>query len=199
MADVMLNLIDPLEARYNWGDTPQESIIMRKRDMVDAFKVHTIEDLKEATLQVIHTRRYTTMPSVADVKVILDSIVEKRKAAEAPRRAGHGFFGTFDEWKAHGEREALSAQKWAREWLQKSYLGREALDEGWAKPLYGIIWQIKLSRDRAGRACGYEDINLDDIATETARGEVLIKHLKVNCRSADPAFERKLLLQERFA
>lgn len=199
MADVMLNLIDPLEARYSWGDATQEAIVLRKRDMVEAFRNHTIDDLKEAVRQVVNTRRYSTMPSVADVKINLDAIAAKRMDDAAPKKSIQGYFATYDDWKKQNDFERTAAQDWARKWLQQTYLGREALDEGWARPLYGLIWQIKLNRSRNGKACDYDDILLDDIATQTEYGEKLIKYLKANCRAYDLELERKLVLKERFA
>ena len=200
MADVTLNLIDPLEARYSWGDKPDEWVERAKRDMVDAFKHHSVEELTATMRWIILHRRYSTMPTVGDVKSVIDSIVAERKAAE--RQSAHaqpGVVRSADEFMERLKREKDDAQAWARDWLRQTPLGREALADGWARALYNIVWQIKLAWTRDGKACDFGDIKLDDLATDSLRGDDLIKYFRRHCQASNVDLERKLVLREKVA
>src|SRR3990167_6623865 len=90
MADVFLNLIDPLEERYNWKDKSEHEIAIARRDMVDAFKHHDIEDLKAALRYIVVHRKFSTMPTVGDITDVLERMVSERKASEVRATAKVG-------------------------------------------------------------------------------------------------------------
>ena len=93
-------------------------------------------------------------------------------------------------------KEKEDAQEWAREWLRKAPLGQESLREGWCRPLHNLIWQIKYNRTREGKACGFDDIKLDDITTQSAYGATLIEGLRTY-RGLSPRLERAIILKEK--
>ena len=204
MADVMVRLIDPLEKRYAWrdsaGEFEPEKIERLKRDMVESFKGYSVDELEATVRHIVIHRRFSTMPSIGDITQTIDSIVAERKAAE--RQSAHaqpGVVRSADEFMERLKREKDDAQAWARDWLRQTPLGREALADGWARALYNIVWQIKLAWTRDGKACDFHDIKLDDLATDSLRGEKLIAYFRRYCRAPDVEFERKLVLREKVA
>ena len=78
-------------------------------------------------------------------------------------------------------------------------MGQESLREGWGRDLHNLIWQIRRNRVRAGRPCEFQDIKLDDIATQSMYGEKLIEHFRASCRALNVELERKLVLKEKLA
>jgi hypothetical protein len=197
MADVVLNLIDPLEARYRWDKTP-EQIAIAKRDMVEAFRNHAIEDLKAALIRIVTHRKFSTMPTVGDITDVVNRVVAERKLAENKPKAT-GVPASTDEFLERLHLENDDAKAWARDWLQWSPLGRESLRDGWCRELHNMVWQIRRNRLRAGKACEFEDIKLDDIATQTTRGKDLIDYMRAHNRALNPEFERKVVLREKLA
>lgn len=195
MADVILNLIDPLEARFSWRDKTPQQIDAAKRDMVEAFRGHAIEDLKAALVQIVLNRKFSTMPTVGDINDVVSRVVAARKAEETKPKAKSHFLPAGEAMEAL-VREKEAAQDWARDWLRKSPLGQEALRDGWCRPLHNLIWQIKYNRTRQGRECGFTDIKLDDIATQSMHGAVLIENLR-RYQGLSPKLERAIVLKEQ--
>lgn len=200
MADVFLNLIDPLEERYSWKDKSEREIEVARRDMVEAFKSYDIELIQATRRMIVLTRKFSTMPTVGDINDVLQRIIAERKAAEVKveRKAAAGTLEAFKQTMAL-EKEA--AQAWAREWLRKSPLGQESLREGWCRPLFHMAWQLRLSSARAGHPC--EDLKLSDFATadksnDRGKGEKLIEGFR-RSRAQNPALEARLVLQEKVA
>lgn len=197
MADVILNLVEPLEDRYRWKDKTENQISLAKKDMVEAFRHHKIEDLKAAVMYITLHRKFATMPNVADIADVLSRIVAERKLAEQKPEKNIDVSRDSDVFMDGSRQEREAAQAWAREWLLKTPMGKESLAEGWCRSLHGIVWQLKLSRTKAGRDLKFEDIELDDLATQTMRGEKLIAYFRACCRALNPAFERELVLKPK--
>lgn len=195
MADVFLNLIDPLEARYRWDKTP-EQIAIAKRDMADAFKQHAIEDLKAALTYIVVHRKFSTMPTVGDITDVIGRIISERKEAEIKPKARAGVATSVEAFLEGLALERESAKAWARDWLRKSPLGQESIRDGWCRALHEMIWQIRLSRQRANKPCEFDDIKIDDIATQTVRGYNLIDYFRHHNRALDPKLEAAVVLKE---
>jgi hypothetical protein len=199
MADVVMNLIDPLEARYRWDKTP-EQIDIAKRDMVESFKHHAVDMLQAVCRNIILTRRFSTMPTVGDINDVFNRIIAERKAAESkPDRKAMA--GTLDAFKQSMALEKDAAQAWARQWMRRSALGQESLRDGWCKPLFHMAWQIRLHSQRAGKPC--EDLTLNDFRTADTTnpngfGEKLIEGWR-RAKSPTPTLDAKIVMQERFA
>lgn len=198
MADVVLNLIEPLEQRFRWGDKSDEQIALQKRDMVDAFKGHDIEVLKAAMLRIVMHRKFSTMPTVGDVNEVVARVIAERKEAESKPSARRGVPPPRDVFLEGLKHEQEDAKAWAREWLQKTPLGQESLRDGWCRDLHNLIWQIRRNRMRANKPCEFDDIKLDDIATQSMHGFELIERLRAN-RAPNVELERKLVLNVGFA
>lgn len=201
MADVFLNLIDPLEERFNWKDKDDRAIELARRDMADAFKQHPVELLQAALRYIVLHRKFSTMPTVGDVNDVIQRIIAERKAAEAkPNR--RALAGTLEAFKERMAAEKEDARAWARGWLQRSPLGQESLRDGWCRELFNMAWQIRLNSVRAGHPC--EDIQLDDFATADSTnpkgfGLKLIEGFRRQRGNVCPKFERAVVLQEKLA
>jgi hypothetical protein len=199
MADVVMNLIDPLEARYRWDKTP-EQIEFAKRDMVDGFRHHEVDLLQAACRMIILTRRFSTMPTVGDINDVIQRIIAERKAATAkPDRKAAA--GTFEAYKQAMALEKEDAQAWARQWMRRSLLGQQALRDGWCRPLFHMAWQLRLSSTRAGKPC--EDLTVNDFKTADTTnpngfGEKLIEGWRKSA-SPTPKLDAAIIMQERFA
>jgi hypothetical protein len=200
MADVFMNLIDPLEERYSWKDKTERDIEVARRDMVDAFKDRTVDELQATRRMIVLTRKFSTMPTVGDINDVLQRIISERKAAETkPDRKAVA--GTLEAFKQGMALEKEAAQAWARQWMRKSPLGQESLRDGWCRPLFHMVWQIRLHSARAGKPC--EDLSISDFATAdtsnaNGRGEKLIDSFR-RAKSPTPEFDRKIVMQEKFA
>jgi hypothetical protein len=199
MADVFLNLIDPLEERYVWKDKSEREIEVARRDMVEAFKHHTVEDLKAAQRYIVLHRKFSTMPNVADVADVISRMMAERTVAENKSKRGAGVpvgHDAFMEGLAH---EKESAKAWARDWLRWSPLGQESLRDGWCRDLFNLVWQIRLNRLRANKRCEFEDVKLNDIATQSKYGNDLIKDFQAFGRNRNADLERRIVLKEEAA
>jgi hypothetical protein len=202
MADVFLNLIDPLEERFNHKDKSDRDIEVARRDMVEAFKHHPVELLQAVVRWIVLHRKFSTMPTVGDIHDVFERIIAERKAAEAKPRTKLTP-GTLEAFQEGLRIEKEAAQAWAREWLKRSPLGQESLRDGWCRPLFHMAWQIKLGRTRSGKPC--DDLMLDDFVTadpsnRRGRGLDLIEGFRRNSGSGlGPKFERAIVLQEKLA
>lgn len=199
MADVFLNLIDPLEKRYVWKDKDEQEIEIARRDMVDAFNGHSVDELQAAQRYIILHRKFSTMPNVADIGDVLERLRSERREAETKAKKSAGVPTTTDEFLERLRREDEDAKAWARDWLRATPLGQESLRDGWCRELHNLVWQIRRNRLHAGRNCEFDDIKLNDIATQTMRGTELIEYFQSKCRACDAEFERKVVLREKFA
>lgn len=195
MADVFLNLIDPLEERYNWKDKSAREIEVARADMVEAFKHHEIDDLKAAQRYIVLHRKFSTMPTVGDINDVIQRMLAERKTAESKPRGRVGVPSSADAFLEGLENEREAAKAWARDWLRKSPLGQESLRDGWCRQLFNIVWQIRFNRVRANRPCEFDSIKLDDIATQTKYGHELIDEWRARPAS-DPKLEAAIVLKE---
>jgi hypothetical protein len=198
MADVFLNLVDPLEERFNWKDKGEREIEVARRDMLEAFKHHDVELLQAAKRYIVLHRKFSTMPTLGDINDVFERIIAERKQAEAKptRKEATSTLEAFRESMAI---EKDAAQAWAREWLRRSSLGQESLRDGWCRPLFHMAWQLRLNSVRAGKPC--EDLSIRDFATadggnDRGFGEKLIDGFR-RAKSDNPKFEKAIVLQDR--
>jgi hypothetical protein len=199
MADVFLNLIDPLELRFSWKDKSQREIEIARRDMVEAFRHHEVTDLKGATMRIIMGRKFSTMPTVAEINETIIRVMTERKAEEAKAKV-KPLSPSLGSPLAAMSNEKEDAKARARDWLRNSPLGQQSLSEGWCQQLHNIIWQIYYRRSRMGRPIQHwDEIKLDDVATETKSGEELIKTFKGEACIIGPALMRAIVLKENVA
>jgi len=195
MADVFLNLIDPLEERYVWKDKSEREIEIARRDMVEAFQHHSVDELKGAQRYVVLHRKFSTMPNVADIGDVLARIIAERKTAETRTKQASGVPTSTDTFLEGLQREREDAKAWAREWLQRAPLGQESLRDGWCRDLHNIVWQLRLSRAKAGRPCEFHEIGERDIATHTMRGKELLDSFRAKGRVLSAELERSIVLK----
>lgn len=192
-ARVFANLVWPLEKRFTWkvsDDQADET----KLDMVAAFADATPEELQAMASAIRLTRRFTTMPTVGDMRAVLDDIRASRVANERKTAAAASALpATHETFAAKRAADIADARDWARDWLRRSEMGRLALAEGWARGLYGLVWQIR--NNRARRGDWNEEITVDDLATPDTMGADVMRDLSSR-RARNVALERALILKE---
>lgn len=82
MGDVLKNLIEPLEIRFSWKNISDEQMLAAKEDMLSSFEDYSDEVLARTAQRIRETRKYTNMPTVGDIKAVLEKV-----AAEQPKAA----------------------------------------------------------------------------------------------------------------
>jgi hypothetical protein len=194
MADVVMNLIDPLEARYRWDKT-DDQIALAKRDMAEMFRAHPVDLLQATVRSIVLHRKFSTMPTVGDINDVLQRIVAERRAAEAKKPTHNASGYSTAEAFAEGlRRDREAAKEWARDWLRQDTIGRQSLAEGWCRALHNLIWQVRMQLPN----CNFEDIRAESLATQSAKGEALIAHMRNHTRAPNPKFEAALVLKEKW-
>lgn len=192
-ARVFANLVWPLEKRFSWkvsDDQADET----KLDMVAAFADATPEELQAMASTIRLTRKFTTMPTVGDMRAVLDGIREARVASERKTKAAASALpATHETFASKRAADLADARDWARDWLRRSEMGQRALAEGWARGLYGLVWQIRSNRARRGDWS--EDIAIDDLATQETTGVDVLRDISSR-RARNVALERALILKE---
>lgn len=83
MSDVLASLVNPLEERFAWKGLTDEQEMAAKADMIRSFENFSDEVLKRAAQWIREHRKFSSMPTVGDIRDVIDRI-----AAERPKGAG---------------------------------------------------------------------------------------------------------------
>lgn len=83
MSDVLASLINPLEERFAWKGLTDEQEMAAKADMIRSFENFSDEVLSRAAKWIREHRKFSSMPTVGDIRDVIDRI-----ASERPQGAG---------------------------------------------------------------------------------------------------------------
>lgn len=106
MSDVLASLIIPLEERFAWKGLTDEQERAAKADMIRSFQNFSDEVLGRAAQWIREHRKFSSMPTVGDVRDVIDRI-----ASERPQGAGE--IPSADE-RGNGWRLSASGSRFYR-------------------------------------------------------------------------------------